>query len=151
MAADEQITFISLRLCDLSRWRTLKKTLIRGRIAPALFVGNLYHEHVKHTSKVLKREDCLYQCSLSQKIEYHCGEQGGSGCQLPGEDDPTSQLLLSVTLSSQWCMDVIRHRSPSRTSQYHHAEECYSETMADCDPCYGMTKLHEGGGERNGA
>lgn len=48
-------------------------------------------------------------------------------------------------------MDVIRHHSPSRTSQYYHAEECCGETMGDCDPCYGMTKLHEGGGgERNG-
>ena len=95
--------------------------------------------------------DCRYQCSLCQKIEYRCGEQEGSGCQLPGEDDLTSQLPPSVILSSQWCMDVTRHRSPSRTSRYHRAEECYGETMADCDPCYGMTKLHEGGGERNGA
>lgn len=53
----------------------------------------------------------------------------------------------TVILFSQWCMDVVRHQSPSRTSQYYYAEECNSRTMGDCDPCYGMTKLHQGGGE----
>lgn len=42
-----------------------------------------------------------YQWSLSQKIECHCGEQEGSGCQQPEERDLTSQLRLSVTLSSR--------------------------------------------------
>lgn len=98
-----------------------------------------------------KADDYNYQCSLCQKTEYQCGEQEGSGCQLPGEDYVTSQLPLSVIMSCQLCMDVTWHRSPSRTSQYYHAEECYSETMGDCDPCYGMTNLHEGGRERNWA
>lgn len=101
--------------------------------------------HNKCTGKNVEGGD--YQFSLCQKIEYHWGKQEGSGCQLPGEDDLTTRLPLSVTLFSQWCMDVVRHQSPSRTSQYYHAEECYSETMGDCDPCYGMTKLHQGGGE----
>lgn len=26
-------------------------------------------------------QDSSYQCSLCQKMEYHCGEQEGSGCQ----------------------------------------------------------------------
>lgn len=61
---------------------------------------NVYQELVKCTSEVGKQRDCDYQCGPCQKIDYQRGEQEGSGCQLPGEDGLTSQLPLSVILSS---------------------------------------------------
>lgn len=130
-------------------WDPLKNIYWKQNYSCAIDDKNLYHKHIECTGKVRKwGRGCNYQFSLCQKIEYHWEKQEESGCQLPGEDDLTSQLPLSVILSSQWCMDVIWHQTPSRTSQYYHAEECYSETMGDCDPRYGMTKLHEGGGRK---
>lgn len=148
MAVDEQNAFIHLWVYVLSRLRPTKNILCEPKE-----YGTICHENV-HTvslSSVLVRrgrEVCSYQCSLCQKTEYRWREQEGSGCQSPGEEALTSQLPLSVILSSQWCIDVIRHQSPSRTSQYNHAEKGYSRTIGDCDPCYGMTKIQEGGGER---
>lgn len=91
-----------------------------------------------------------YQFSFHQKIDYQWEKQEESSCQPAEEDDVTSQLPLSVTLSSQWCMDVRWHRSPSANSQYYHAEECYIQTIGDGDPCYGMAKLSGGWGLKGG-
>lgn len=130
----------------------LRKSLIGSRFFPCtIHYKKIYMRSLSSVVRRWGEGGCNYQCSPCQKIEYQCGEQEGSECQLPGEDDLTTQLPLSVILSSQWCMDVIWHHSPSKTSQYYPAEECYSETIGDCDPCYGMTKLHDGRWERNGA
>lgn len=63
----------------------------------------------------------------------------------------TSQLPLSVILSFQWCMDVIWHCSPRGASQCAAKLRNSRERQREPNPCYEMTKLHDGGEGGHGA
>lgn len=134
---------------------TASNALIGGSIIPlpSTLKKNLYHKHVKYSREEQRSGGCgegsvLATSAHCQKIENHCGEQQGEWMSFAWRG--RSDISTPTVCQSAFPVMYGCYMAPL-TQQNQSILPCWGmlehETMGACDPCYGMTKLREGGGE----
>lgn len=115
------------------------------------FIRNVYLRHVKCTSKVQKWRISAFNTAFVGR--YSIAVENRKGVDVSSLERTiwhfSSHCLSLSPPSVAWMLYGMAN--PAKTSQYDHTEECSSERMGDCDPCYGTAELHEGSVKRNRA
>lgn len=137
---------------------TASNALIGGSIIPlpSTLKKNVYHKHVKCSREEQRSGGCgegsvLATSAHCQKIENHCGEQEGEWMSFAWRG--RSDISTPTVCQSAFPVMYGCYMAPL-TQQNQSILPCWGmlehETMGACDPCYGMTKLREGGLKRSG-